>query len=150
MAYQNVHAGVLFQLRRQSSGSDAAGTLLGLVVSKDLSLDLKFEDASVIDSANPDNVPVRKSVAVMETFDFNGSGKMDSKIFHDVFLADFNAKVPVGYIIKIDEVAAKGGGQYIGQFYLENIQFSTNNNGIIDFTFKMRGEGAITWTAASA
>lgn len=150
MTYQNVHAGVRFQLRRQASSADTTGTLIAVATSKDFSRDLKFEEASVVDSANPDNVPVRKSVPVMETFDVNISGKADFAIFRAVLEADYEAKLPVGYIMKIDEVPAKGGGQYVGQYYVESLKLSTSNNGIADFTAKLRGEGPVTFTAASA
>lgn len=150
MSLQNVHAGVLFQLRRQSSNSDVTGTLVAVAVSKDLSRDLRFEEASVIDSVNPDRVPVRKSVPVMETFGLNISGKADMAIYRSILEADFEGHAPVGYILKMDEVAAKGGGQYVGQFFVENLKISTNNNGIIDFTAQLRGEGEITFTPAAA
>lgn len=150
MTYQNVHAGVRFQLRRQASSADTTGTLIAVATSKDFSRDLKFEEASVVDSANPDNVPVRKSVPVMETFDVNISGKADFAIFRSVLEADYEAKLPVGYIMKIDEVPAKGGGQYVGLYYIESLKLSTSNNGIADFTAKLRGEGPVTFTAASA
>ena len=149
MSFQNVHAGFRMKLFRKNNSADTTGVLMAMIVSKDLDRSIKFEEASVVDAMNPDAVPVRKSVAVMETFDITGSGKADFKVYHDYIHPDFEAKSPVGYILSLDAPAAQGGGRYEGLFFIENLKLATADNGIVDFNFKLRGEGAITWTSAS-
>ena len=150
MSFQNVHAGSRMKLLRKNSPTDTTGMLMAMIVSKDLDRSIKFEEASVVDAMNPDAVPVRKSVAVMETFDITGSGKADFKTYHDYIHPDFEAKLPVGYFLSLDAPVAQGGGRYDGLFLIENLKLATANNGIVDFNFKLRGEGVITWISASA
>lgn len=150
MSLQKLHSGTRFQLRRKSSTSDVSGVLIAMVVSKDLSRDIKFDEATVIDASAPNDVPVRKSIPTQETADVNISGKADLVSYRQVLESDFEAKIPVGYILKFDEVLANGGGQYEADFYVESLKISTQNNGMVDFTAKLRCDGKMTYTAASA
>lgn len=149
MTTQNVHSGTRFQLRKKSSPSDTTGTLIAMAVTKDLSRDRKFDEATVVDAGNPNSIPVRKSVATQETFDINLSGRADFVKYRELE-ADFEAGDPIDIIAKIDEAAAKGGGQWDCAVFIESLKFSASNNGIVDFTAKLRGEGKIVFTAASA
>ncbi|TDR94204.1 hypothetical protein [Enterovirga rhinocerotis] len=130
------------EVRRKNG---AAWDLVCVASTKRLQKTNEFDDASVIDCDNPQAVPVRRSVKKMTAWTINISGTTGGSQMITLD-ADCDSETPITYrFVKVASLA-DGGGHWEGDVWFENLEFSTEENGIVKFTGQLRGEGPLDWT----
>lgn len=107
-----------------------------------------FEDATVADCDTPLAIPNRKSVKTSTSWGGRFAGQMAADHLADM-QADNDSDVPVPYEFRVDRTAGQGGGKWVGNIFVENFEVAKNNNGIVTFTVQFRGDGKLTWVAAT-
>lgn len=120
-----------------------------LATSITLTLTNAFEDATVPDCDDPLKIPVRQSVLASTSWGGRIAGQVDAVRLAKL-RADAGSTVPILYQFRVDQTAAAGGGAWTGNIFVENLEITKNNNGIVAFTCQLRGDGPLTWTDATS
>lgn len=147
--YPKLQRGTKFRLLAGDGGSPTE-TFSGLCVITTLKFDMKIDtdDAMVIDCDNPDNLPVRQSVAKGITFDLSGSGKADFakyKVIETAFLTGATKN----YQVERVGSGAAGGGIWEGGAIITDLSMDKSENGIVTFSTTLKGQGLWAFTANS-
>lgn len=120
-----------------------------LATSITLTITNAFEDATVADCDDPLAIPDRTSFKTSQSWGGRFSGKLAADHLDD-FRADVKSEPPVAYQFRVDRSAVGGGGSWAGNVHIENFEMARSENGIVTFTAQFRGDGPLTWTAATA
>ncbi|MGY2052959.1 phage tail tube protein [Methylobacterium sp. JK268] len=108
----------------------------------------EFEDATVPDCDTPLSIPNRKSVLRSRAWSARISGIVDAKRFAAI-RQDAESETPVRYQFMVDQTAANGGGTWTGAIFIESLEVTKNNNGMVNFTAQMRGDDVLVWADAA-
>lgn len=151
MAAHSPLPGTKFRLNRAPAGSSVY-TLMCLALSEDFNEVTEFDDVTMPDCDTPANVPWQASIPKMQKAELSFSGVMDAVKFGTI-RADRDASAagtPANYQIQFADTGANGGGAWTGQWHIENLQIRRQDAaGKVEFTCKLRSQGAITWAAAA-
>lgn len=137
------------RVKRLTSPTDNAPVFLGTITTKGLTKTNEFDDATRPDNDNPDATWDRSSVKKSKSWSINISGVADAKA-HAQLDTDADSEVPLYYQFEIAKSAANGGGHWAGYVWYENLAITSDTAGVVKFTGQLRGEGKLTWTAATA
>lgn len=119
---------------------------LCIATTLDFSRAIQFDDEMVIDCANPQNLPIRLSIAKGQTWDVTFSGKCDFARFQ-ALEANFDGNAH-NYQVQKFGTGAQGGGTYQGAAMLESLKMSKNENGMVAFSATLKGQGVLAYTAS--
>ncbi len=133
---------------RKANAADAAGTYMGMVTNGEVTETFEYDDATVPNTDAPGTVPARSSVPKQYGWSCNTAGVFDAQLFQQV-RTDFLAGIPLLMSLKILKPANAGGGHFDGAVWFENIKINYDGLGVVKFSAQMRGEGMLTWTAAT-
>lgn len=148
MTTPDLLGGNRFRVLRSAGGSPETFTFVCIAQSKTLTQTNSFEDATVPDCDTPLAIPNRKSILSSRGWGGRLAGVADAKRFQDL-QADANSESPHRYQFLIDKPAAQGGGTYTGAVFFENLELTSQNNGLVNFTAQFRGDDGLTWTPAA-
>lgn len=123
--------------------------LICMATTKSLQKMNEFEDATVIDCDNPDVTPTRRSIKKSSSWSIGISGTSDS-VGYNVLDADCDSEAAVSYQFVNDLPLAQGGCTWEGKVWYENLEITTEENGIVKFKGQLRGDGPLVRTPASA
>ncbi|ACL56992.1 hypothetical protein [Methylobacterium nodulans] len=149
MTTPNLLPGNRFRAYRGDGTAQQNWAFICLATSITLTLTNAFEDATVPDCDDPLAIPVRKSIMSSTAWGGRIAGQVDATRLAKL-RADAGSQTPIPYRFLVDQTAANGGGAWIGNVFVENLEITKNNNGIVSFTCQFRGDGPLTWTDATA
>lgn len=147
-SFPTLQRGVNFGLLA-GDGAEPAEVFTAICLATTLKFDMKIDtdDAMVQDCANPQNLPVRQSVAKGITFDLSFSGKADFQRFK-LLEARFDGTTR-NYQTQRSGTGADGGGVWQGGAILTDLSMDKNENGIVAFSASLKGQGLWLFTAAA-
>lgn len=133
---------------RAYRGTGGTAEFVCLATSVTLTITNAFEDATVADCDDPLEIPTRKSIKSSTSWGGRIAGAVAADHLDD-FRSDVNSETAVPYEFRVDRNAAGGGGKWAGNVHFENFEITKANNGIVQFTAQLRGDGPLDWTAAA-
>lgn len=148
MATPTLLPGNRFRLYRES-GTPGTYTFVCIATTVTLTMSSDFEDATVPDCDTPTAIPTRKSIRRQRAWSLNFSGIVDADRFTDL-RTDAEAEAAHSYQILVDKALADGGGTWTGDLFIESLEISKQDNGLVRFTAQARGDGALVWEDADA
>lgn len=138
-----------FRAYRGDGATPPVWAFICLATSITLTLTNAYEDATVPDCDNPTAIPVRQSVLSSTSWGGRIAGQVDAfrlaKLRQDVA-----SQTPIPYQFLVDRNLAGGGGTWTGNVFVENLEITKNNNGIVSFTCQFRGDGPLVWADATS
>ncbi|MCJ2132451.1 phage tail tube protein [Methylobacterium sp. E-045] len=148
MTSPNLLPGNRFRANRGNGATPEVFTFLCIAQTKTITFTNEFEDATVADCDKPLSVPSRKSVLRSTAWGGSIAGIVDAKRFA-VLETDRKSETPINYQFIFDKPAADGGGTYTGPIFIESLQVTSTNNGMVNFTMQFRGDGEVVWAVAA-
>ena len=133
-----------FRLYRTNEATPEAFFFICIAQSLTLTITNEFEDATVADCDKPLSVPWRKSVVRARSWGGRVAGAMDANRFKP-FRYDAAAEAAVRYQFLMDRSNPEGGGTWTGGIFIENLEITKQNNGMVNWTAQFRGEDALAW-----
>ncbi|MGX9981130.1 hypothetical protein [Methylobacterium fujisawaense] len=133
----------------RGSGSPLAYAFVCLAQSITLTLTNSYEDATVADCDNPTAVPDRKSVLTSRSWGGRIAGQVAADHL-DELRADAASEDPVPYQFRTDPKTGAGAGNWTGNVFVESLEITKSNNGIVSFTCQFRGDGPLVWAAGAS
>ena len=149
MGQPNAFGGKDLRVLRKSGPSDASPKFMGTITTKGLTETVEYDDATVPNTDNPDQLWARRSVAKGTAWSVNISGVADPLSYKQI-RADMLSGVPSYLQIQVAKPVAQGGGHWDGAVYYENLQIQSDAGGVVKYTGQMRGEGELAWTDAAS
>ncbi len=137
-----------FRAYRSAGGTPEIFQFICIAQSITLTMTNEFEDATVADCDAPLSVPNRKSVLRAKSWGGRVAGAMDAKRFAD-FRNDAGSETPVRYQFLMDRSNADGGGTWTGAIFIENLEITKQNNGMVNWTAQFRGDDAVAWAGVA-
>lgn len=98
------------------------------------------------DCDDPTAPATNVSVPRSTSFSINGSGLAIMR-HYAVIKADYASQTPVAYRIVADPEDGEGAGRWDGDVHITNLQFQKQNEGLVQFSFQMVGQGEFAFTA---
>lgn len=145
--FPKLQRGVNFRLLLGDGATPTeAFALVCLATTHKFSRALDTDDVMLQDCANPDNLPTRQSVPKGKTWDVSGSGRSDFAKFK-ALEAVFNAGLARNIQIAKMGTGANGGGVYLGAGLITSLEEDKNDNGLVTFSFAIKGQGELVYTA---
>lgn len=138
-----------FRAYRGDSANPQNYAFICLATSITLTLTNAYEDATVPDCDDPLKIPVRQSVLGSTSWGGRIAGQVDAVRLAKL-RADAGSQTPIPYKFLVDQTLANGGGAWTGNVFVESLEITKNNNGIVAFTCQIRGDGPLVWTDATA
>ena len=120
-------------------------TIVCIATTLDFDRAIETDDEMVIDCNNPQNLPVRQSIAKGITWDVTFSGKCDYSRFATIE-GKFDGNVHNWQVEKYG-TGANGGGIYQGGAMLSALKLSKSENGMVSFSGTLKGQGLLAYTA---
>ncbi len=133
-----------FRAYRAAPATPTQFIFLCLAQSITLTLTNEYEDATVPDCDNPLSTPNRKSVIRSRSWGGRVAGAMDAQRFVTL-REDTGSDVPINYQFMMDRTSALGGGTWTGAIFIENLEITKQNGGMVNWTAQFRGDDALTW-----
>ncbi len=149
MAQPNAFGGKDLRVMRKSGPADAAPKFMGTITTKGLTETVEYDDATVPNTDNPDQVWARRSQPKGTAWSVSVSGVADPASYKQM-RADMLSGVASFLQIQVAKPAAQGGGRWDGAVFYENLQIQSDAGGVVKYTGQMRGDGELTWTDAAA
>ena len=149
MSLPNNLQGVKWRLNKgNGDGPPETFTFLCSVVTRDLDRKVEFDDNMQTDCDTPGSLSVRVSTPKAITWDVTGSGRVDAVRFRKLE-ADFETQTLHNYQFLRDLTAALGGGNHTGAAYVSDLKQTSSENGVVTFSFSLKGQGTLVWTPAT-
>ena len=136
------------RVKRMTSLADPNPVFLATITTKGLTKTNEFDDATRPNTDTAGATWDRSSIKKSKAWSINISGIADAKAYATLD-ADCDSDVPLFYSFEIAKAQADGGGHWAGAVWYENLQISSDTGGVVKFTGQLRGEGPLTWTAAT-
>lgn len=149
MTSPNLLPGNRFRALRGNGASPEVFAFLCLAQSKTITFTNEFEDATVPDCDQPLSIPARKSVKRSTSWGGRLAGIVDAKRYTDLE-TDRKKEGTTNYQFIVDKPAAEGGGTYTGPIFIETLEVTSQNGGLVNFTLQFRGDGEVIWAPAAA
>ncbi|SOR29841.1 conserved protein of unknown function [Methylorubrum extorquens] len=149
MAQPNAFGGKDLRVMRKSGPTDAAPKFMSTITTKGLTETMEYDDATVPNSDNPDQVWARRSLPKGSAWSVSFSGVADPLAYKQM-RADMQSGVPTYVQIQVAKPAAQGGGRWDGAVFYENLQIQSDAGGVVKFTGQLRGDGELAWADAAA
>lgn len=137
-----------FRAYRGNGAAPEVFAFLCIAQTKTITFTNEFEDATVPDCDTPLSTPARKSVLRSTSWGGSLAGVVDAKRFA-VLEGDRKKVDPTNYQFLFDKPAADGGGTYTGPIFIESLQITSTNGGLVNFTMQFRGDGEVLWAPAA-
>lgn len=147
MAEPSLLPGNRFRAYR-GTGSPLAYAFVCLGTSITLTITNAYEDATVADCDNPTSVPDRKSILSSRSWGGRIAGSVAADHLDDL-RADAGGDSPVPYQFRIDPKDGTDAGNWSGDVFVESLEITKSNNGIVSFTCQFRGDGPLSWTTGA-
>lgn len=148
MAEPTLLPGNRFRAYRSPVGPQGPWAFFCLGTSITLTLTNSFEDATVADCDNPTEIPNRKSTVQSRSWGGRIAGTAAADHLDDL-RADAASETPIPYAFVVDPKDAQGVGYWHGDVFVENLEITKSNNGLVNFTLQYRGDGPLDWTAGA-
>lgn len=132
----------------RGAGSPLAYGFVCLGTSVTLTLTNTFEDATVADCDNPTEIPNRQSTVQSRSWGGRIAGTVAADHLDDL-RADAASETSIPYAFVIDPKSGPGTGNWKGNVFVESLEITKNNNGLVSFTLQYRGDGPLRWTAGA-
>jgi hypothetical protein len=146
MSAPDILPGSKFRILRGNGGTPEAFAFVCLATTKTFRRTNDFEDVSLPDCDDPDATPWRKSKPRAKSWDLSMSGVVDVARFANI-RADADADEPRNYQVMLG-TEGEGAGTYTGLIWFDNLEITSQDNGIVRFTANMRGDDELVWEAA--
>lgn len=147
MTAPNVLPGSKFRLYRGNDATPQQFLFSCLVSTLTFRRNNEYEDVTVPDCDDPNKTPWRKSQQRSKSWDASVSGIVDVSRFSDL-RDDAESDSPRNYQIMLGESGA-GAGTYTGPVWIENLEITKQDNGLVRFTANLRGDGEVLWVDAA-
>ncbi|MGA8172321.1 MAG: hypothetical protein WB816_16025 [Methylocystis sp.] len=150
-AYPNLQRGISFTILLGNGATPEVFTQLVIATSQNFARAIETEKHGEVDASNPTNLPGRFSVAKMQSFDLDISGRCDYLAMQTLegWLDGNPHNVEIQYG-NGTLAGAKGGGSYLGAVVLTSLGNVKQDSGTVTFTAKLEGQGPLpAWTANS-
>lgn len=144
MAEPALLPGNRFRAYRSTTGLTGPWLFICLGSSISLTLTNSFEDATVADCDDPTGIPDRKSILSSRSWGGRVAGSAAADHF-DQLRADAASETPVPYQFRLDPRDGVGAGNWSGLVFVESLEITKSNNGIVSFTNQFRGDGPLAW-----
>lgn len=144
-SFPTLQRGVNFSLLLGDGGGTEVFTTVCIATTLGFNRAFEFDDVMMIDCANPQNIPVRTSIAKGQTWDITFSGRCDFARYKTLE-AVFDGAAHNWQIAKAG-TGANGGGVYKGAAMLATLNEDKNDNGLVTFTATLKGQGLLAYTA---
>lgn len=130
-------------------GSGASATFICLADAVSLTRTNEYEDATVGDCDDPLAIPTRRSFKRSKSWGGRYAGSIAADHLAE-FEEDADSDEAVPYEFRVDRPAAGGGGKWVGNVHVENLEYGKpNRSGVVTFTVQFRGDGPLTWVPAT-
>lgn len=133
----------------RGAGSPIAYTFVCLATSLTLTITNAYEDATVADCDNPTGIPDRKSILSSRSWGGRIAGSVAADHLDDL-RADAASESPIPYQFRIDPKDGVDAGNWAGDVFVESLEITKSNNGIVSFTAQFRGDGPLAWNAGAS
>lgn len=134
--------GRLLLIKRGNGGSPEQFTTVCGFLARTFAINNNMVDVTTPDCVTPSNKVKEALEYGIQSIQFNGSGKFDNDTVGKAVAADAFNQVKTNY-----QVIVPGWGDFIGQFLVENFQFSGEAEGNLDFDSTFRNSGGAAFTA---
>lgn len=144
MAEPTLLPGNRFRAYRSSTGLQGPWSFICLGTSVTLTLTNAYEDTTVADCDNPTAIPDRKSTPTSRSWGGRIAGSIAADHLPEL-RADAASDSPIPYQFRVDPKDGIDAGNWTGEVYVESLEITKSNNGIVSFTLQYRGDGPLAW-----
>lgn len=144
MAEPALLPGNRFRAYRSSTGITGPWSFICLGQSITLTITNTYEDATVADCDDPVGIPDRKSVLSSRSWGGRVAGQVAADHLPEL-RADAASETPVPYQFRVDPKDGVEAGNWTGLVFIESLEITKSNNGIVSFTTQFRGDGPLAW-----
>ncbi|WP_342163074.1 phage tail tube protein [Methylobacterium sp. SD21] len=107
-----------------------------------------FEDATVADCDNPVEIPNRKSTVQSRAWSGRIAGTAAADHLDDL-RTDVASETAIPYAFVVDPKNGQGVGYWHGDVFVESMEITKSNNGLVNFTLQFRGDGPLSWSTGA-
>lgn len=143
MAAQKIAEGRFFGLWYEEPASSGTYLRLCSAVTVGETQAWDMEDASVPDETNCEDPLVRRAVKRMKSSDVNFSGKLDPTK-RSLLQGWFDSATSLNFRLVFNAITAEGGFRETGPFHLTNLQWGTQERGMLTFEGTLMSDGTVT------